>query len=104
MPSTAEREHHGATLMEIAAAGGVTHTTVRQITKEAFPRFIGGRHRGITRDLGELLAVAFRSKSLSLPTARLLRSDPAAVLAGAEALAELARRAMADQDSAEAAA
>ncbi|MEV5880727.1 hypothetical protein AB0L75_42455 [Streptomyces sp. NPDC052101] len=97
--SESARGHGGATLMEIAAAGETSHTTVRKVTMMAFPAIAGRGHRSIPRDLGRLLAVALRNRSLNFPTARLLQSDPAAVLAGAEALAALARRALEEQDT-----
>ncbi|MGW6569977.1 hypothetical protein [Streptomyces sp. NPDC054975] len=87
----------GASLTEIAAAGGTSHTNVRRALVSAFPTLVGKGRSTIPHDMGELLAKAFRGKALARSTGQMLREDPAAVLTAAEALAELARRALEDQ-------
>lgn len=89
----------GATFDEIAAAGGTSHTSVRRVMAVAFPHLLGKGRNAIPRDMGELVARAFRGKTLNHSAGRLLGEDPAAVLEAAEALAELARRRLADQQN-----
>ncbi|WP_432017676.1 hypothetical protein [Streptomyces hydrogenans] len=94
----------GASLNDIAAAGGTSHTNVRRALVSAFPTLVGKGRSTIPHDMGELLAKAFKGKALARSTGQMLREDPAAVLTAAEALAELARRALEDQGKKEPAA
>ncbi|MGW4954566.1 hypothetical protein [Streptomyces parvulus] len=94
---TSTKRHAGASLTEIAAAGGTSHTQVRRTLVSAFPTLVGRGRNMIPREVGDLLAVTFRGGVMSRPTGRMLGEDPAAVLEAAEALAELARRALADR-------
>jgi hypothetical protein len=91
------KRRSGATFMEIAAAGDTSHTTVRRVMAAAFPNLLGKGRNAIPRDMGDLLARAFKGKALDTTAGQLLGEDPAVVLAAAEALAELARRRLAEQ-------
>lgn len=87
----------GTSLVEIAAAGGTSHTNVRRALVNVFPALVGQGRSKIPHDVGELLAKAFKGKALARSTGQMLKEDPAAVLVAAEALGELARRALADR-------
>ncbi|MFE2936803.1 hypothetical protein [Streptomyces sp. NPDC059278] len=94
---TSNKRPAGASLNEIATAGGTSHTQVRRTLVSAFPTLVGKGRNTIPREVGELLAATFRGGIMGRPTGRMLGEDPAAVLAAAEALAELARRALAER-------
>ncbi|MFF6984245.1 hypothetical protein ACFZAV_42785 [Streptomyces sp. NPDC008343] len=96
MTSTKKRRA-GATFTEIAEAGATSHTTVRRVLVAAFPHLLGKGRNAIPRDVGDLVARAFKGKALDQSAGRLLGENPAAVLEAAEALAELARRRIAEQ-------
>jgi hypothetical protein len=86
---------------DISAATGMSNTAVQRIASHASLRQGANRaRRSIPAALADLLTVAIRSRVLTLQTARMLGSDPAAVLEGAQALAEIARRRLAEQDDA----
>lgn len=95
-PTTQRR---GASLVEIAAAGETSHTNVRRALVAAFPGLVGVGPRKIPHDVGELLAVTFRTRVLTAHAAQMLGENPAAVLEAAEALAALARRALDEKKS-----
>lgn len=79
------------TLDEIARAAGVSTATVLRLAVSL--GYAGQRRaRAVPPELAALLVAAIRGEAIGLSTARLLARDPDAVLAGAEALAELARQ------------
>jgi DNA-binding MurR/RpiR family transcriptional regulator len=82
------------TLAEIGRESGVSDPTVLRIA-----RIVGAYGAGYIRSsVGALMTPALRARVLTHVTARALAEDPQTVLAGAEALAELARRVIADRD------
>ena len=88
----------GMTLREIAEDAGTTHTRVRHlIMRGLIPYDAALRRQGIPADIGALIATVINADTASTVTAELMREDPAKVLEGALALAELARRALAEQ-------
>jgi hypothetical protein len=84
------------TLREIAQSAGTTHTRVRHLITRGLIPYDAPR-RGIPSDVGSLIATVITADTASTVTAELMREDPAKVLEGALALAELARRALAEQ-------
>lgn len=81
------------TLKQLAAASGRAVNTCNQLALAGLvPNYQG---RGIPAELAEPAAVALRHGAVTPTLARLVREDPDAVLAAAEALAALARAAKA---------
>lgn len=93
-----------ASYRDIADTAGVAVSLVHGVVHAARPEWSTGQRAAFPPDLATLLATALASRVLDRPAARKLGEDPDAVLRGAQALAELARRIKADQQAAEQAA
>lgn len=87
----------GMTLRELAEAANSTHTRVRNFAMRGLIPYDDKAPRGIPRDLGLLMATVIRTGVASPSTAEQMRTDPARVLEGALALAELASRQLTQQ-------